>query len=247
MPTTVAPRPRADPDLSRTRPARLALVGERSAGVPAHTRYAPMPEALWRRERLLADAYRLSTAQLDGPRDLAGFDGIWLVPGSPYRGEAAAVSAVRTARERDIPLPATCAGFLHVLLGFARHVCALDGASHTETPPAARFRCHPAARAMRGLSTSSPAHRPRKRSARVRPWSATSARTLSDPRYAGTLRDHGLRFTGHDDGHPRIAKLPGHRFLLSTLFQPEPADDTSRPHPLVRAFASAAVGRSTET
>ncbi|MFW3464465.1 hypothetical protein ACN24K_30850 [Streptomyces microflavus] len=56
-----------------------------------------------------------------------------------------------------------------------------------------------------------------------------------------------MRFTAHDDGHPRIAELPGHRFFLSTLFQPELADDTSRPHPLVRAFASAAVGRSTET
>ncbi|MEW1583203.1 hypothetical protein AB0407_34740 [Streptomyces microflavus] len=132
MPTTVAPRPPAGPDFSRTRPARIALVGERSAGVPALTRYAPMLEALWRRERLLVDAYWLSTAQLDGPRDLAGFDGIWLVPGSPYRGEAAAVSAVRTARERDIPLPATCGGFLHVLLGFARHVCAPDGAAHAE-------------------------------------------------------------------------------------------------------------------
>lgn len=147
MPTTVAPRPQADPDLSRTRPARIALVGERSAGVPAHTRYAPTPKALWRRERLLTDAYGLSTAQLDGPQDLAGFDGIWLVPDSPYRGEAGAVSAVRTARERDIPLPATCGGFLHGLLGFARHVCALNGAAHTETPgsplPPSRGRAGP--------------------------------------------------------------------------------------------------------
>lgn len=147
MPTTVAPRPQADPDLSRTRPARIALVGERSAGVLAHTRYAPTLKALWRRERLLVDAYWLSTAQLDGPRDLAGFDGIWVVPDSPYRGEAAAVSAVRTARERDIPLPATCGGFLHVLLGFARHVCAPNGAAHTETPgsplPPSRGRAGP--------------------------------------------------------------------------------------------------------
>nr|WP_233841475.1 hypothetical protein [Streptomyces microflavus] len=111
MPTTVAPRPQADPDLSRTRPARIALVGERSAGVPAHTRYAPTPKALWRRERLLVDAYGLSTAQLDGPQDLAGFDGIWLVPDSPYRGEAGAVSAVRTARERDIPCRQPAAAF----------------------------------------------------------------------------------------------------------------------------------------
>ncbi|MEU3837671.1 hypothetical protein [Streptomyces microflavus] len=247
MPTTVAPRPQADPDLSRTRPARIALVGERSAGVPAHTRYAPTPKALWRRERLLVDAYWLSTAQLDGPRDLAGFDGIWLVPDSPHRGEAAAVSAVRTARERDIPLPATCGGFLHGLLGFARHVCALNGAAHTENPPAARFGRHAAARGHEGTVRTEPGSPAVEALGARTTLERYPCSTLSDPRYAGTLRDHGLRFTDHDDGHPRIAELPGHRFFLSTLFQPELADDTSRPHPLVRAFASAAVGRSTET
>ncbi|MET7504530.1 hypothetical protein [Streptomyces microflavus] len=247
MPTTVAPRPQADPDLSRTRPARIALVGERSAGVPAHTRYAPMLEALWRRERLLVDAYWLSTAQLDGPRDLAGFDGTWLVPGSPYRGEAAAVSAVRTARERDTPLPATCGGFLHALLGFARHVCALNGAAHAENSPGSPLPL------SRGLADhegtvhtepGSPAEEALGARTTVKRYQCTHA---LDPRYAGTPRDHGLRLTAHDDGHPRIAELPGHRFFPSTLFQPEPADDTSRPHPLVRAFASAPVGRSTET
>ncbi|WP_406069497.1 hypothetical protein OG372_17375 [Streptomyces sp. NBC_01020] len=252
MPTTVAPHLQADPDLSRTRPARIALVGERSAGVPAHTRYAPMLETLWRRERLLVDAYWVSTAQLDGPRDLAGFDGIWLVPGSPYLSEAGAVSAVRTARERGIPLLATCGGFLHVLLEFARHVCALDGAAHAENSPGSPLPLIvPLSRDLAGHEGT----------VRIEPGSlaeeALGARTTVeryqcthalDPRYAGTLRDHGLRFTGHDDdGHPRIAELPGHPFFLSTLFQPELADDTSRPHPLVRAFASAAVGRSTET
>lgn len=202
MPTTVAPRPQADPDLSRTRPARIALVGERSAGVPAHTRYASTPKALWRRERLLVDAYGLSTAQLDGPRDLAGFDGIWLVPDSPYRGEAGAVSAVRTARERDIPLPATCGGFLHVLLGVrSPRLRAERRRPHRDPRQPASAVTRPRG-ATRGLSTPSPAHRPRKRSARARPWSATRARPLSDPRYAGPLREHGLRFTDHDDGHP---------------------------------------------
>ncbi|WP_327389211.1 hypothetical protein OG728_37885 [Streptomyces microflavus] len=57
-----------------------------------------------------------------------------------------------------------------------------------------------------------------------------------------------MRFTTHDDAPPR-RRTAGHRFFLSTLFQPELADDTCRPHPLVRAFASAVVGlgRSTET
>ncbi|WP_307824393.1 hypothetical protein [Streptomyces sp. MBT58] len=56
-----------------------------------------------------------------------------------------------------------------------------------------------------------------------------------------------MRFTDHDDGPPSHRRTAGHRFFLSALFQPELADDTSRPRPLVRAFVSAAVGRSTET
>ncbi|MFF6893330.1 hypothetical protein ACFY8Z_22145 [Streptomyces microflavus] len=247
MPTTVAPRPQADPDLSRTRPARIALVGERSAGVPAHTRYAPTPKALWRRERLLVDAYGLSTAQLDGPQDLAGFDGIWLVPDSPYRGEAGAVSAVRTARERDIPLPATCGGFLHGLLGFARHVCALNGAAHTE-PPGSPL---PPSRGRAGPRGDCP-HR-------ARLTGRGSARRAHDP---GALPVHARSPTPGTPApaRPQVAlhrprrrpppshrRTAGHRFFLSTLFQPELADDTSRPRPLVRAFASAAVGRSTQT
>jgi CTP synthase (UTP-ammonia lyase) len=57
--------------------------------------------------------------------------------------------------------------------------------------------------------------------------------------YAETLRAHGLRFTGHDDdGAIRVAELPEHPFYLVTLFQPELAGDC---HPIVRAFAAAAV------
>lgn len=46
---------------------------------------------------------------------------------------------------------------------------------------------------------------------------------------------------------PYIAELPGYWFLLYIVFQPEVADDTSWPCPLVRAFASAEAGRTTET
>lgn len=247
MPTTVAPRPQADPDLSRTRPARIALVDERSAGVPAHTRYAPTLKALWRRERLLVDAYGLSTAQLEGPWDLAGFDGIWLVPGSPYRGEAAAVSAVHTARERDIPLLATCGGFLHVLLGVRsprlraerrrpRRELPRQPASAVTRPRGPRGDCPHRAR-LTGRGSARRAH----------DRGALPVHARSGP----PVRRHPARprVAPH---HPRRRPPPhrrtaGHRFFLSTLFQPELADDTSRPHPLVRAFASAAVGRSTET
>ncbi|MEU8347184.1 hypothetical protein SAMN05443665_102739 [Actinomadura meyerae] len=56
-------------------------------------------------------------------------------------------------------------------------------------------------------------------------------------------RAGGLWFTGHDDaGQVRIAELAGHPFYLATLFQPEPAGDGTRPHPVIAAFLAAAAG-----
>jgi len=53
---------------------------------------------------------------------------------------------------------------------------------------------------------------------------------------------HGLRFSGVDEaGEVRIAELPDHPFFLATLFQPELAGDGTRPHPIIRALASAAI------
>lgn len=69
-----------------------------------------------------------------------------------------------------------------------------------------------------------------------------------NPAYTEMLSAHGLHFTGHDDeGAIRVAELPEHPFYLVTLFQPELAGDGDTCHPIVRAFASAAVssaGRS---
>lgn len=62
------------------------------------------------------------------------------------------------------------------------------------------------------------------------------------PIYLDLLRAHGLRFSGADEaGDVRIAELPGHPFFLATLFQPELAGDGTRPHPIIRALAAAAV------
>ena len=38
---------------------------------------------------------------------LAGFDGVWIAPASPYRRMDGALSAIRYARERGVPLVGT--------------------------------------------------------------------------------------------------------------------------------------------
>jgi CTP synthase (UTP-ammonia lyase) len=151
--------------------------------------------------------------------------------------------------ERGIPLLGTCAGFQHALLEYARNVCGIAGASHTESTPDANQQV------IVPLACSLVGH---EGAVRVEPGSIAE-RILGAERsieryhcaygmntsYAETLRAHGLRFTGHDDkGEIRIAELPGHPFYLVTLFQPELAGDGGQCHPIARAFAAAAVTRA---
>src|SRR6187200_3449299 len=48
-----------------------------------------------------------------------------------------ALASVTAARERGIPLVATCGGFQHVLVEYARNVLGAEGAEHAETSPEA--------------------------------------------------------------------------------------------------------------
>ncbi|WP_248958066.1 glutamine amidotransferase-related protein [Sphaerisporangium perillae] len=243
--------------------ARIAIVGDRSAHVRAHGRIPVLLDALRERHRLDLDAYWIPSRDAEDEHALGGFDGVWLVPGSPYRSEAGAVAAVRAAREGGVPFLGTCGGFQHALLEFARDVCGMTGARHEENreedmpPPAGEGR---------GAGSTPDGYTPlivplacslagHESAVRITPGSLAERvlgtnRTIEryncsyglDPLHLGTLRAHGMRFTGYDDeGEARIAELPGHPFFLCTLFQPELAGDGTRPHPIIRAFAAAAT------
>lgn len=228
--------------------ARLALVGDRSSTVQSHVRVPMLLDALAERDGLVLDAYWVPTTDAGEPGAVEGFDAVWLLPGSPYRSEAGALAAIRTARERGIPFLGTCGGFQHALLEYARNVCGLARAAHAENDPEAAAEDLVIGR----LACSLAGH---EGAVRVAPGSLAESLIGAEQlveRYqcsygpdSGHLelpRAHGLRFTGEDgDGQVRIVELPGHPFFLATLFQPELAGDGTRPHPFVRALASAAV------
>jgi CTP synthase (UTP-ammonia lyase) len=234
------------PEPSNVSTARVALVGDRSPSVRAHARVPGLLDALAQRDQLVLDAYWVPTQDAESADALTGFDAVWLVPGSPYRSEAGAITATRTARERGIPFLGTCAGFQHALLEFARNVCGLSGIGHAENQPEADdLLIVPLACSLVGhegaveVEAGSLAERV-----------LGAERTLERyhcsyglrPLYLDVLRAHGLRFSGTDDaGDVRIAELPDHPFFLATLFQPELAGDGTRPHPIIRALAAAAV------
>src|SRR3569833_1492336 len=200
---------------------RVALVGDRSPNVRAHVRIPALLTALAERDRLVLDAYWIPTE--DASADLDGFGAIWLVPGSPYRSEAGALAAGRTARERNIPFLGTCGGFQHALLEYARNVCGLTSARHAENSADLEFAL------IVPLSCSLVGHE-----AAVRVEAGSLAERVLGARAAGercqcsyglsaefldVLREGGLRFTGVDEnGEVRIAVLPGLSFFLSSLF-----------------------------
>ena len=65
-------------------------------------------------------------------RDLSAYDGIWLVPGGPYRDDDAVVAAIREARTSDLPFLGTCSGLQYAVLEYARGVLGQTDASHAE-------------------------------------------------------------------------------------------------------------------
>lgn len=225
--------------------ARVALVGERSPGVRAHARIPALLDVLARRDQLVLDAYWIPTQDAESA-GLNGFDAIWLVPGSPYRSEAGAVAAARTAREQGIPFLGTCGGFQHAVLEFARGVCGLSGVDHAENRPDADDPLIvPLACSLVGhegvvnVEAGSLAERVLGVERTVERYHCSYG---TSPEYLDVLRAHGLRFSGVDEaGDVRIAELPDHPFFLATLFQPELAGDGTRPHPIIRALAAAAV------
>jgi CTP synthase (UTP-ammonia lyase) len=213
---------------------RLALVGDLSPAVPAHL---AVP-------RILMDAAVawdwVETDQVaDRLVELRRADGVWLLPGSPYRDFDGALLAARVAREEGIPFLGTCGGFQHAVIEFARSVAGLTRAGHTEygdDPDGAvivALEC--ALQDVDGPVLLAPGSL----AARLAGSERTTERYRCSyglaPAAEEVLAGHGLVVSGRDPaGAVRVVELPGHPLWLATAFQPELA--RPQPHPLIAGF-----------
>jgi len=223
---------------------RLALVGDRSPHVAAHLR---IPTALAALAGPAIEAYWVGTGEVDAG-ELAAFDGVWLVPGSPYASEAGAVEAVGVARESGIPFFGTCGGFQHAYLEFARHVAGLTDARHAESDPGADLTViAPLACSLVGheaLVHLVPGTLAATSAGSLRRTERYSCSFGPVAQYEQSLVAAGLVVSGRDEeGQARVIELPSHPFFLATLFQPELVD--AQPHPLIAAFGQAVRARAT--
>jgi CTP synthase (UTP-ammonia lyase) len=213
---------------------RIALVGDENPSYPSHRELNAV------RDQLGVESEWVPT---DSPRarDLRDFDGVWLVPGSPYADDDGAYAAVTWAREHDIPFLGTCGGLQYAVIEFTRNVLG-STASHAESDGVADSNVIvPLACSLYGEERV------------VHPADGTRFADLMGNRsfvgmhycnYAPTS-EHIDRLVAAgmvveataDDAGAEVLELPRNRFFLLSLFQPQIGALAGRPlHPLLREF-----------
>jgi CTP synthase (UTP-ammonia lyase) len=183
----------------------------------------------------------------DSGFDVTAYDGVWLVPGSPYADDEAVLRALTVVRESGIPFLGTCGGMQYAVVEFARSVlgepathaesdgesednvvvglaCSLQGEERPVTPvPETRFASW-VPEPFVGMHFCSYA-----------PTADVVARLES----AGVV----VGATAPDAGS-EVLEFPDHPFYVTSMFQPHVGALTGAPvHPLVTAFLDA-VGAS---
>src|SRR5262252_6315541 len=110
---------------------RVGLVGDRNEQQKAQQAIEAALSAAG------VDAAWVSTETAGTGEALAGCDGLWCVPGMPYRSTAGALAAIQFARANRVPFLGTSAGFQYALIEFARNVLGFADADHQKTNPSA--------------------------------------------------------------------------------------------------------------
>jgi CTP synthase (UTP-ammonia lyase) len=219
---------------------RVGLLGESKEGQIAHL---AIPRALDIASEGQLEGVWVPTDSVGKGESLAEFDGIWCVPGMPYRSAEGALEGIRYARATRTPFLGTSAGFQYALIEFARNVLGIPQADHQKSnAKAAVPLISPLDAALLGVKA-----RVHFRDGTLLRKAYGAAESVEEyhcgfglnPRYRRWL-ESGLIFAAvDDDDEVRAVELDGHPFFVATLFQPE-LDVRS---PLVKAFAGAVVRR----
>jgi CTP synthase (UTP-ammonia lyase) len=219
----------------------IAMVGDRMPDHPSHRELDAVRGMLG--QDVLAEWVATDG---DRVRFLGDFDGIWLLPGSPYADDAAAYEAVRWARENDVPFLGTCAGLQYAVVEYFRNVLGAASATHAEADGAGESNVvHPLPCRLQGEERL------------IRPIAGTRfSRLVNDAPFSGMhycsygpgpgeverLVESGMVVEATaDEAGAEVIELPANRFYVLTLFQPHIGALVGQPlHPLLREFVRCA-------
>ena len=191
-------------------------------------------------------------------KELANFDGIFVPYGFGPRGTEGKMTAIKFARENDIPFLGICYGFQLAVIEFARNVCGLKDANSVEINPDTP---HPVIALMpeqrevkdKGATMRLGAHK-------VMLEPDTMAYRLYKCReiyerhrhryevnldYLKILKEKGLCFSGKsaDGRRMETLELPNNYFFFASQFHGEFKSRLGKPSPVYYGFVSACLSR----
>lgn len=222
----------------------IVLLGDQNPAIVAHQ---AIPQALALTAAALGVTLRtrwLPSVAATG--QLSACDGLWCVPGSPYRHGAGVLATIRTARERHLPFLGTCGGLQYALLEHARSVLGWADAAHAEEEPLAqrpllaplscsRIEVRNRLRLVAGSRLVGP-------DGRAEAQAAYHCRFGVNPEYLPALLDAGWRVLAWDEEELPVAfELAGQPCHFGTLYQPEREALAGQVPMAVRAWLTAVI------
>lgn len=230
-------------------PLTIGIIGDFNASITAHRANPLAVELAASACKASVQARWLPTDGIRSSTDLHSFDGLWCVPGSPYRSMDGALLAIRYAREMRIPFLGTCGGFQHAVIEYARNVLGWTDADHAETAPDAA--CAVISLLACALVEVNDRIKLQSGSRIAQAYGCNEITEGYHCRYGlnesfrRALTGGSLHEVAHDEQREvRAVELEDHPFFVATLFQPERAALAGTTPPLVRAFIQSMLTRS---
>jgi CTP synthase (UTP-ammonia lyase) len=219
--------------------SKIALLGDESA----HPSHQALNELI---PRLGTDlGVEARWVPTDSSFDISEYDGVWLVPGSPYADDAAVLAALRVVRESGTPFLGTCGGMQYAVIEYVRNVLGRAG-THAESEGVADDNV------VSGLACSLQGEQrlvTPVRGTRFADWCpepfvgmhfcsfGVTAEAIAMLEAAGVV----VGATAPDAG-AEVLEFPDHLFYVTSMFQPHVAVASgNRIHPLIAAFLSAVL------
>ncbi|UKS29695.1 hypothetical protein LOZ80_12490 [Paenibacillus sp. HWE-109] len=175
------------------------------------------------------------------------FQGFWIGPGFPDSVDGV-LSIIQYARENNIPLLGTCAGFQYIIMEYARNKMMLENAGHEERDPHAnQVVISKLACSLVGQKGEVIVKKP------SRIYDIYQVENVIEQfrcnyglssEYEKQIHEAGLRIVGTDYiGNPRIIELLEHKFFIGTLFVPQLSSTSNSTHCIVDSFISTVLSQ----
>lgn len=241
---------------------KIALVGKYSGLTDS---YVSMTEALRHggatcKTKVCIDYLEAESFEKDSDRIniLKDYNGIFIPYGFGPRGTEGKISAIKFARENDIPFLGICYGFQMAVVEFARHVCGLTEANSTEINPKSDSPVIDLMPEQRGIEAKGATMRLGAHKIIIKP--DTMANTLYGEKeicerhrhryevnldFLEKLEKNGMVFSGKssDGRRMEILELPRHFFFFASQFHGEFKSRPARPEPEYYAFIKACLDK----